>query len=82
MAANRAAPMAMRVICHRLCVGLFDVARHDATLVQITYGTAEQSAQGLKFHLFAADQPLDVTKLYYDVTYELHARATVSALKA
>lgn len=49
-------------------VGLFDVARHDPTLVQITYGTAEQSARGLQFHLFAADQPLDVTKLYYDVT--------------
>ena len=49
-------------------VGLFDVARTDPTLVQITYGTAEASAQGLRFHLFAADHPLDVTKLYDDVT--------------
>ncbi|MGH7297017.1 MAG: glycoside hydrolase family 31 protein, partial [Polyangiaceae bacterium] len=49
-------------------VGLFDVARADPTLVEITYGTAEQSAAGLAFHLFAADRPLDVTKLYYDVT--------------
>ena len=49
-------------------VGLFDVARQADDLVQITYGTAEQSGDGLAFHLFAADHPLDVTKLYYDVT--------------
>ncbi|MBI5480958.1 MAG: glycoside hydrolase family 31 protein [Deltaproteobacteria bacterium] len=49
-------------------VGLFDVARGGADLVQITYGTAEQSGDGLAFHLFAADHPLDVTKHYYDVT--------------
>ncbi|HEY8041035.1 MAG TPA: TIM-barrel domain-containing protein [Polyangiaceae bacterium] len=49
-------------------VGLFDVARSDPTLVEITYGTAEQSGDGLRFHLFGADHPLDVTRLYYDVT--------------
>lgn len=50
-------------------VGLFDVARgSDPTLVEVTYGTAEQSADGLRFHLFAAGHPLDVTKRYYDVT--------------
>jgi alpha-D-xyloside xylohydrolase len=49
-------------------VGLFDVARQEADLVQVTYGTAEESVQGLAFHLFTADHPLDVTKHYYDVT--------------
>jgi len=49
-------------------VGLFDVARKEPDLVEITYGTAEESAQGLVFHLFSADRALDVTKLYYDVT--------------
>lgn len=44
-------------------VGLFDVARKDPTLVQITYGSPD-----LRFHLLAADKPLDVTKLYYDIT--------------
>ncbi len=49
-------------------VGVFDVARADPTLIQITYGTAESSQDGLRFHLLAADHPLDVTKLYYDIT--------------
>src|SRR5581483_8563016 len=49
-------------------VGLFDVARKAPDLVEVTYGTAADSASGLAFHLFAADHPLDVTKLYYDVT--------------
>ncbi len=48
--------------------GLFDVARKAPDLVEVTYGTAEQSSQGLQFHLFAADAPIDITKLYYDVT--------------
>jgi alpha-D-xyloside xylohydrolase len=49
-------------------VGLFDVARKADDLVEVTYGTAEQSSQGLQFHLLAADAPIDVTKLYYDIT--------------
>lgn len=49
-------------------VGLFDVAHKQPDLVEITYGTAEQSAQGLRFHLFAADQPVDIVRRYYDVT--------------
>lgn len=49
-------------------VGLFDVATRADDLVEITYGTAESSADGLAFHLFAAPHPLDVTRLYYDVT--------------
>jgi len=48
--------------------GLFDVARSEPDLVEITYGTAEQSSAGLELHLFAAKHPLDVTKKYYEVT--------------
>jgi alpha-D-xyloside xylohydrolase len=47
--------------------GAFDVARAEPDLVEITYGTAEQSADGLTFHLFAAEHPLDITRRYYDV---------------
>lgn len=49
-------------------VGEFDVATQEADLVEITYGTAQQSGDGLRFHLFAAERPLDITKHYYDVT--------------
>jgi alpha-D-xyloside xylohydrolase len=48
--------------------GLFDVARKEADLVEISYGTAEQSASGLELHLFSAEHPLDVTQSYYEVT--------------
>jgi alpha-D-xyloside xylohydrolase len=48
--------------------GVFDVAAQSPELVEITFGTGLASADGLAVHLFAADHPLDVTKLYYDVT--------------
>ncbi len=48
--------------------GLFEVASAEDNLVQVTFGTGTASSQGLTFHLFAAEQPLDVTKHYYDVT--------------
>jgi len=48
--------------------GVFDVARASPTLVQVTYGTAQDSGSGLLFHLFSEAQPLDVLKHYYDVT--------------
>jgi alpha-D-xyloside xylohydrolase len=48
--------------------GVFDVATKDDTLVEVTFGTAADSDAGLKFHLFGAEHPLDVTKQYYDVT--------------
>lgn len=49
-------------------LGVFDVATQDARLVEITYGTAEGSAQGLKLHLFSAEHPLDILGAYYGVT--------------
>ena len=48
--------------------GLFDVARKAPDLVEVTFGTGSESVEGLTFHLFAADQPLDITRRYYDVT--------------
>ena len=49
-------------------VGLFDVAHKQPDLVEITYGTAEQSSSGLLFHLFGAPKPIDVLRHYYAVT--------------
>ncbi|MEZ4365824.1 MAG: glycoside hydrolase family 31 protein [Kofleriaceae bacterium] len=49
-------------------VGLFDVATTADDRVEITYGTADASADGLRFHLLAAPHPLDVTRRYYDLT--------------
>lgn len=47
--------------------GSFDVARQSDTLIDVTFGTGDDSDTGLEFHLFSAEQPLDVYKQYYDV---------------
>lgn len=47
---------------------LFDIATNDAESIAATFGTGHASDEGLKFHLFAAPTPLDVTRHYYDVT--------------
>lgn len=46
----------------------FDVAAQRARVVEATFGTGAASSQGIVFHLFAADHPLDITRHYYDVT--------------
>jgi alpha-D-xyloside xylohydrolase len=46
--------------------GVFDVARESDTLVDVTFGTG--GARTLPFHLFSAEQPLDIYKPYYEVT--------------
>lgn len=50
--------------------GAFAVAADPAEpdLVEAAFGTGFGSAEGLRFHLFGAKHPLDVSKLYYDVT--------------
>lgn len=48
--------------------GVFDVARETDTTIDITFGTAEDSATGLELYLFSADEPLDIYKPYYEVT--------------
>lgn len=48
--------------------GLFEVATWAEDRVQVTYGTGKDSLQGFRFHLFAADHPLDITRRYYDTT--------------
>lgn len=49
-------------------LGVFDVATEDPRLVEITYGTAEESAEGLELHLFSVAHPLDVLGGYYRLT--------------
>lgn len=50
--------------------GAFAVAADEGEpdLVEATFGTGAGSPDGLRFHLFAAAHPLDVTRLYYQVT--------------
>jgi alpha-D-xyloside xylohydrolase len=48
--------------------GAFAVAVADASLVEAAFGTGVASGEGLPFHLFAAEHPLDVTRHYYDTT--------------
>jgi alpha-D-xyloside xylohydrolase len=48
--------------------GVFDVARQSDTLVDITFGTTDDSSRGLEVYLFSAPHPLDILKPYYDVT--------------
>ncbi len=47
---------------------VFSVATEHDDLVDAMFGTGLASTEGLTFHLFGAAHPLDVTKLYYDVT--------------
>jgi alpha-D-xyloside xylohydrolase len=46
--------------------GAFDL-RGGAT-ADVTFGTADDSAGGLVFHLFSADHPIDILKPYFEVT--------------
>jgi len=48
--------------------GVFNVANSEDDLIEITYGTAEDSPSGIVFHLLAADHPLDIPRLYYQIT--------------
>ncbi len=49
-------------------LGVFDVANKASDLIEVTYGTAEDSAEGLRAHLFTREHPLDVLSGYYSVT--------------
>lgn len=48
----------------------FDVATSLDDRVEVTVGTGTASGSGLRFHLYAAEHPLDVTRLYYETTGE------------
>jgi alpha-D-xyloside xylohydrolase len=48
--------------------GAFAIAQSDDSLVEAAFGTGSASTEGLDFHLFAADHPLDITGRYYQVT--------------
>ncbi len=46
----------------------FDFSGDDPSLFYAYFGTGLASTQGLTFHIFVADHPLDVTNHYYKVT--------------
>lgn len=48
--------------------GVFDAAAAAPDAIEATFGTGLGSKDGIVFHLFAADHPLDVAKRYYDAT--------------
>lgn len=48
--------------------GVFECATTADDLVEATFGLGPHGVDGLRFYLFAAAHPLDVTKHYYDVT--------------
>lgn len=48
--------------------GVFDVAKSDPSRIDGMFGTAESSADGLKFHLFSAEHPLDLPREYFRVS--------------
>lgn len=47
---------------------VFSIAKDEKDLVDAVFGAGTASAKGLRFHLFGAPHPLDVTRHYYDVT--------------
>ncbi len=48
--------------------GAFALAVEDDRRIEASFGTGTASRHGLTVHLMAAAHPLDVTKLYYDIT--------------
>lgn len=46
----------------------FDVAKGEPDRVDALFGTGVATKDGLKFHLFGAPHPLDVTRHYYELT--------------
>jgi len=48
--------------------GVFAVATQDDETVDVIFGTGLGSADGLNFHLFTEDHPLDLTQHYFGIT--------------
>lgn len=48
--------------------GAFDVAAERNDHVSAVFGTGAASTEGLLFHMFAGERPLDLTRHYYDIT--------------
>jgi len=47
---------------------VFALGTEEEDQVEVAVGSTGDPAPSLQFHLFAADHPLDITKLYYDTT--------------
>ena len=48
--------------------GVFAVATEDDETVDVVFGTGLGSSDGLNFHLFTEDHPLDLTQHYFGIT--------------
>lgn len=48
--------------------GVFAVANKQDDLVETTFGTGDDSARGLRFHLLTAAEPLDIMARYYEIS--------------
>ncbi|HSA23794.1 MAG TPA: glycoside hydrolase family 31 protein, partial [Myxococcota bacterium] len=48
--------------------GVIDAAAAAADRLDVLFGTGPATAQGLVFHLFGAEHPLDLTRRYFDAT--------------
>ncbi len=48
--------------------GAFAVAKDAPDLVEAAFGTGKASAEGLTFHVFAEERPIDLPRHYYDLT--------------
>lgn len=62
--------------------GVFDVANEVDNRVDAIFGPGKLAGEGIIFHLFAEDHPLDLTEHYYAVTgeHKLPARWTLGPL--
>lgn len=62
--------------------GVFEVAAERDDRVDAIFGAGQLAGQGLTFHLFAAEHPLDITHHYYQITGapRLPARWTLGTL--
>ena len=48
--------------------GVFDVASQADDRIEVIWGTGMDTAEGLRFHLYTAAHPLDITAHYYATT--------------
>ncbi|NOZ87816.1 MAG: glycoside hydrolase family 31 protein [Deltaproteobacteria bacterium] len=56
------------IFVESLYPGVFGVADRQDDVIDIIYGTGTASNKGIRFHLFSADDPLDITNQYYKIT--------------
>jgi alpha-D-xyloside xylohydrolase len=48
--------------------GVFAPGVHEPDRARVTFGLGKDNNEGLRFHLFASEHPLDITRYYYEIT--------------